>query len=91
MSRQYGVSKTRFSGRLVVSLVREFSQASPEHMLNFLCESHPAETQVEGLPRAASLFSTSLVGIKVAMEAQFFMVALELSTFWFMFVKVFHS
>ena len=46
--------KTWFSGRLVVSQVPEFSQASTEHRLNLLYESHPAETQVDGLPRAAS-------------------------------------
>ena len=50
---------TRFSAHLVVSQVPEFSQASMEHRLNLLYESHPAETQVDGLPRAASVKNQS--------------------------------
>ena len=43
VSRRWGVSKTRFSGRIVVSHVLEFLQAAEEHRLNRLCESFPAE------------------------------------------------
>ena len=55
LSRRSGISKTRFSGRHVVSQVPTFSQVAKENRLNLLYESHPAETQVDGLPRAASL------------------------------------
>ena len=82
---------TTFPAHLSISQASRFAQAPNENMLNLLYESHPAETQVDGLPRAASLFSTSLVGIKVVMEAPFFMVAPKISIFWLIFVEVFHS
>ena len=43
-----------FPGRLDVSQVPELSQVVDENRLDLLYESHPAETQVDGLPRAAS-------------------------------------
>ena len=44
-----------FSGRLAVPQVPESSGVPEEKRLNLIYESHPAETQVDGLPRAASL------------------------------------
>ena len=39
---------------------------------------------------SGKLFSTSFGQIKVVMEAPFFMVAPKISTFWLIFVEVFH-
>ena len=38
-----------------------------------------------------NLFSTSFGGIKVVMVAPFFMVAPKISSFWLIFIEVFHS
>ena len=45
---------TTFPAHFSISQAPGFSQAPEEHRLNLLYESHPAETQVDGLPRAAS-------------------------------------
>ena len=45
---------TTFPAHLSISQASGCSQAPEEHRLNLLYESHPAETQVDGLPRAAS-------------------------------------
>ena len=38
---------------LQFELARKLNKTPGEHRLNLLCESHPAETQVDGLPRTA--------------------------------------
>ena len=54
--RRRGVSKTGFSWRFDASHVPKIFQAAKENILNLLYESHPAGTQVDGPPRAASTF-----------------------------------
>ena len=91
LGKPRGLPRLREAHRLQFELARKLNKIPGEHRLNLLYESHPAETQVDGLPRASSLFSTSFGGTKVVMETPFFMVAPKISTFWLIFVEVFHS
>ena len=91
LGKPRGLPRPREAHSLHFEPARKLNKTPGEHRLNLLYESYPAETQVDGLPRAASLFSTSCGGTKVVMLAPFFMVAFKIYTFWLIFVEVFDS
>ena len=54
LGKPRGLPRLREAHRLQFEFARKLNKDPGEHRLNLLYESHPAETQVDGLPRASS-------------------------------------
>ena len=81
------VRKHVVSGMFAVPQILKCSQAPKENELNLLYESHPAETQVDGLPWAASFFDCG--GGSIVMYEMFTCLIFRMCSLCFIVVCIF--